>query len=204
MNPMDDQSSQRKKRGRKKKVSGIPENVIQATKPEQPQIIQAKILAKAPESVLLERQNIIEKYENKVERVDKIIEKNEIIRKVHEKMLNLRTETIEEQLNRAANKIYKEDSDLESNIEWQTVILPRMIEKLCKIVEFLLKNGPMTKIENDIFDQCSESLKNYYSDKISQAKNNENLENDCLNYTYYPEKGTVAYEFINNIIDQLK
>ncbi|ELA42451.1 uncharacterized protein VICG_00550 [Vittaforma corneae ATCC 50505] len=192
--------AQPKKRGRKKKIEIVPEK-IHVPKAEQPQIIQAKNIVKSPENLQLEREKIVKELEEKASKVDKLVDDEKIINRVHQRMISKQ---------RFSNR--KNEWELERNVgktvddvEWQTVILPGMMNRMCLILEFLLKNGPMTRIDNDIFNECVEVIRLYYTEQlrlISKSDINSNLKEICITNMLCPDDDMPANKVINEILSE--
>lgn len=190
--------SQPKKRGRKKKVETAPET-IQVPKVEQPQIIQAKNVIKSPENLQMEREKIVKELEEKAKKVDQIMKGDEAINRIHEKMVNKKIFNTEEHE-------WNLDGETLGDIECQTVALPGMIGRICTILEFLLKNGPMTRIDNDVFSECMDVLKLYYAGQShlnSKSDVNNNLKEIYMKSTFYPDMNIPIYKAVDGILSEI-
>lgn len=82
---------------------------------------------------------------------------------------------------------------------WRNVITYEVARKLIKIIGFLLENGPMTRIEEDIFDDSVEIIKNYYNSQ------NNIIQESNSGYTikgtyYFPSPQSNVYKFLFEVL----
>lgn len=198
-----DPPAQPKRRGRKKKTEAVPEKVVVAPKPEQPQIIQAKNMMKSPENLQKEREKVICKLEEKAMAVENAIDDKDLIEKVYRKMRKrLYFGGCE-----AEDEIERIRAGGVDHVEWQTIVQSELMSKVSSVVEFLLNNGPMTRIESDIFSSCVEAVRDYYIQRAAcitdQAISSEKRQM-YLKTTFYPSVGTAAYKLFSEVLSSEK
>lgn len=212
LQPMEN-TDQPKKRGRKRKTEITTETSL-ITKPETAPVIQAKVVTKTPvNSYRNERKRIVGELERKAKELDPLVNDSQIISRVHDRMASrrlLRMGHIEQNymaenrnLENLENLKFK---DLSQNSKWQFIVLPGAMRKLCSAIDFLLKNGPMTKIEGDIFNECISLVKSYYSERsglISDENISEEAKRICRRTTFYPDRKTPIYDFVSEILSVL-
>lgn len=192
-----DTSSNPKRRGRKKKIES-PEEKIIVPKTEQLQMIQAKNIVKSPENLQMEREKIVIELEERAREVDSAIDNMNVENNVYRKMRHL--------LYFDADELDDEIERIEARreeMEWQTVVQREYMRKVCKVLEFLLKNGPMSKIESDIFDRCIEVAMEYYNERTNFIENltvNDGLRKIYMNTTFYPCQNSPVYQLFNEVL----
>lgn len=207
-------NEQPKKRGRKRKhptaeaeearpmLPITPGIELVSTKPKSPTETSHNEGAKEKKT----RSQKVKRIEAKGAKVDFYMESKAVRERIHASLMRKRYNNYqmrEEGLDLECRKIYnKIKNGAFSSCElarWTDVVSKGMVKNVCKIIEFLLQNGPMTKIESDIFDDCTELLKSYYSERVNLVQRGTPDAYHYCNTTYYPEASTSVHGlFIDN------
>jgi len=201
--PMDP-TVQPKRRGRKKKTepAPVPEKVV-APKVEQPQIIQAKNIAKTPENLQKERERIVCELEERAKDMDRAIEDVELMERVYKKMRR-RLYLHEYEAEEERDRIRAGGTD---SVEWQGIVQPGLMRRVSSVVEFLVRNGPMTRIENEIFGGCIDAIREYYGQRVecvAEEGISSGKREMYLRTTFYPRVNTPAYRIFSEVVREMK
>lgn len=192
------ETNQLKKKGRKKK------NITQS----ESEGLQQNINPGTNESDGPSKRSLmIRMYENKASKLDKALRKRSFILNIHNRMTRNRQDKIETQyegFDRRNVEIYEkfcnstENSD--ENMQWHVMISPQIIRRMCNMMNFLLMNGPMTNAEESIFKESVSVLKSYYEERSILVSIESAAKELYRSTTYYPDKETAVYKFINEIM----
>lgn len=197
-----DHTTQPKKRGRKKKTETFSEKTV-VSKVEQPQVIQAKNIAKSPGDLQFERERLVKEFEANARKVDNVMEDPGLMDRVYKRMKKkMYGETCDREDELEKLKMEK-SRNAGAEAEWETLVVPDLVSKICSVIDFLLENGPMTRVENDILSDCIDALKSYYITRSSLILNPEvgdESKGICMRTTFYPKTNTSAYRLLSDAL----
>lgn len=192
------ENSQPKKRGRKKKVVSPSE----VEDPPQPVNVSNNISDRSNRRKLM-----VKMYESKASKLDKALREKNFILGIHNRMSKNRHEKIETQYEgfdkrniRIYEKFCNSTENSDENMQWHVMISPQLIKRVCNMMEFLLTNGPMTNIEESIFQECTSILKSYYKERSILISIESASKELYRSTTYYPNKETAVYKFISEVM----
>lgn len=219
--------NQPKKRGRKKKIIAPevkessagnivaqPEAAIVEDHPPQAvtTLDKSESHGKDREERKEKRIEMAKKIENDANEIDKIMNTKSFRDKVLKRFLANRPAGNKIQIKKAIERNLKIFQDLKNDVCNENDIVSRtnlisfeMVKKNCKLLEFLLENGPKTRIEEDIFEKCIECISLYYKERTGFMFKNLMDPLHCLKTTYFPKKDSIAYDFLkatSNIPDE--
>lgn len=204
-------NQQPKKRGRKRKHSPTETDEAQSTLQITPNIESVSMESRSAIDTTYNseakekrtRAQKVRQIEARGARMDLHMESKTMRERIHASLMGRRYKNYhmrEEGLDLKYRKIYSKikngafgPSDL---VCWTDVVSRGMVKNVCKIMEFLLQNGPMTKIETDILDNCTELLKSYYSERVNLMQRRTPDVYHYFSTTYYPETSTSVHDLL--------
>ena len=197
------EQNQPKKRGRKKKIRvEEPKPFIPVPEPQEVKVPE-KIEVKSLPINRISKEEATKKLEEAVRVLDDALMPNKIVDKIHEKimakvMINTKTDNIfEDEHLKIYQKIQYSEADRNEIQRWQSQITLEMAKKMCRILNFLLQNGPLNKIENSIMENCLNALKSYYNERAYL----HSIDKDkYTKTTYFPEKNSCIFKFLVEVI----
>lgn len=190
--------SQPKKRGRKKKI--LQESTTQAIKanerveePMQETLTEQKI--NSPFS----KDEITFKLEEARNKLDNLLEPENLVNSIHNKILKRSLGKREEEMEMAIYKRIKQGEATGQEIsQWTDQITGAMAKRICRILDFLLQSGPITKIEESVLESCAEALRSYYAERLNLISEEGYF---YLKSTYFPERGTCSFKYLVEVIE---
>ncbi|KAM0680274.1 hypothetical protein GINT2_001659 [Glugoides intestinalis] len=185
-----DTSVQQKKRGRKKRGQTIIEGKSVVEEQSIADLIPNPLL-KYTESPPIDREKLVSKLEGISKTINSIVDSTEFTKKVYQRLNATRYTKRIQQSNQPKPR---------EDLQWHAIVSPQIIKKICNITSFLLKNGPMTKVEDDIFNDCVHTLQTYYSERMRLVKSKDRMKELYLRTTYYPKKDSSIYKFMIEVL----
>lgn len=199
---------QPKRRGRKRKYQmGTEEGSPQAAYDTQLTPVEDKSHASIPGSGEIRKRQTrtqrVKEIEARGAKIDAYMESRALRERIHASLMKKRYGNYyerEEGLDQRYRDIYAKIKSGVSNssdlARWTDVISKGMAKSMCKIMEFFLQNGPMTRIETNIFDNCTRLLKSYYLERVTLIQKTTSNKYHYLSTTYYPEMSTSVYALL--------
>lgn len=186
-----DSSIQPKKRGRKKRIQTIIEG--KSVVEEQPMTdLVPNPSMKYTESPPIDREKLVVQLEGMAKTIGSIVDSTEFTKKVYQR-LNTTRYTKRTQKSK--------QTKIGEGLEWHAIVSPQIIKKICNVMSFLLKNGPMTKVEDDIFNDCVHTIQTYYSERLRLVQGKDRMKELYLRTTYYPKKDSSIYKFMIEVLN---
>lgn len=140
-----------------------------------------------------ERRRIAERIEEKMESLERVFREPSFMQGVYTRFYKRRYEESERYL--------QEISKSRDERQWSAVMQTQTMKKVCSVLGFLLKSGPMTKVEDEIFNECVEILQEYYIERAELIKRNDKMKEMHIRTTYYPSKETAVYRFMVEMLE---
>lgn len=198
--------NQPKKRGRKKKAQSVVEKPI--TKPIEKAEIQIQHTPVKVTNELfprLTKQQIARRLEEASHELDKHLRPENIAEIIHEKIFKRslgsnarREEGFDADYKAIYKRIKNSEATPRETIEWQDQITCEMARRICKVLDFLLQCGPVTKIENSVLEGCSAAIKSYYMERFYLISIDKEAH---LASTYFPQKDSCIFKYITEVIN---
>jgi len=207
--------NQPKKRGRKKKtqvveakepsptsqliqiVSTSNEEAVRPTGAVTPSIANDGRSREERQADRIQRAN---KIESDALKIDKVMNSKRFRDSLMEKFIDSRPGICKTGQNGDYLKLYEQmkqgDTDEKELLFWASSVTYESVKKNCKILGFLLENGPMTKIEDDIFKNCLDTVKSYYNERIRIVSGKTDNSWHFYRTSYFPKEDSNIYKFL--------
>jgi hypothetical protein len=203
LSPMD-QNHPKKRGGRKKKVTAAISDESEGASITLPKEEKKRELTQEQKDQKERMAKITKELEISTRKLDELLKPERLAGLLNKKVLKQirgakekRAETLDSKNRLIYDRIKEGVASKQDIIEWQDRISGEMAKKICKVINFLLENGPLSTIDRSILGSCTNALESYYEERSYLISVDSQIYSSS---TYYPVKDSGIYKYLIEIV----